>query len=45
MKIEIAFEMDRGYWNILPSMCVNRHTKGIEIEFLCFGIYINLIHK
>lgn len=35
----IEFEIDKKFWAILPSLNLNFHTKEIEFEWICIGIY------
>lgn len=36
----IDIEVDFRYWNILPVVALNFHSKTLEIQWLCFGLYI-----
>lgn len=33
-------DLDFGFWAILPAININRHSKSLEFEWLCLGIYI-----
>jgi hypothetical protein len=41
-QIKISFELDKGFIAIWPSISINLHIKSIEINWLIFGIYIDL---
>lgn len=40
LTLNVSFTIDTGFWS---SGClnVNLHSKEVEIEILCFGIYIS----
>jgi len=40
--IVFDFELDLKFWNILPAININIHSKCLEFEFLCFGLYISI---
>lgn len=42
-KINTEFEFDILFWTIIPSVNLNFHSKTFEIEWLCFGFYLNFI--
>lgn len=38
-NIEVFY--DTEFWAILPAINLNLHSKTLEFEWLCFGIYID----
>ncbi len=36
----LDYKCDIRFWAVLPSLNLNFHCKEIEIEWLCFGLYI-----
>ena len=41
----VEFQIDFKFWNILPNLAINFHSKSFEIEWLFFGLYFDLIYK
>lgn len=39
-KLGILFEIDTTYWSVIPSLNINFHKGIVELEWLCFGIYL-----
>lgn len=45
MKISTDFTIDPYFWAIIPAVNINLHTKSLEIEWLCFGFYLDVCKK
>lgn len=43
--ITIDLDLDIKFWALLPAVNINIHSSGFEIEWLCFGIYVNFKNK
>lgn len=41
-KINIDFDFDLKFFAILPAININLHSKGLEFEWLFFGIYASV---
>lgn len=41
LHINIDFDIDLKFWALVPALNFNAHTPGIEVEWLCFAVYIN----
>lgn len=41
IDIKFQFDIDLKFWALLPALNINTHFRGVEFEWLCFGIYIN----
>lgn len=39
--LEIDFVWDKKFFAILPAVNINRHSRELEFEWLCLGIYIS----
>lgn len=39
--LKIDFDIDYKYWSF-PTIALNFHSKELEIEILCFGIYFSI---
>jgi hypothetical protein len=37
----LDFEFDIKFWQIVPSIALNLHSREIEFVWLCVGLYIN----
>jgi len=44
-NIKIDFNIDPNFWAILPAINFNLHSNSLELEWLCFGLYIDLLPK
>jgi len=42
-KLNIEFHINFNYWNISPNIAINRISKSFEIEWLCVGLYFDII--
>lgn len=38
-SISIDFDIDLAFWHLVPSININLHSRELEFEWLCFGIY------
>lgn len=43
-SLKIDFEIDIKFWST-GALNINAHSKSLELEFLCFGIYISKSHE
>lgn len=43
ISIRTDIDLDFGFWAILPAININLHSKSLEFEWLCIGIYISRI--
>lgn len=34
------FDLDTKFWALIPNVNLNLHCNEIELEFLCFSLYI-----
>lgn len=34
------FDLDTKFWALIPNVNLNLHSNEIELEFLCFSLYI-----
>ena len=41
-QIKISFELDKKFITIWPAISINLHSKTIEINWIVFGIYIDI---
>lgn len=41
ITISINIVLNFDFWAITPSFNINLHSKELEFEWLCLGIYIN----
>ena len=41
LTINMELELDKKYWEILPCISINRHSKELELRWFCFGVYLN----
>jgi hypothetical protein len=37
--IKIDIEINMKFWALFPAININRHSKGLEFEWPCFGFY------
>jgi len=44
-SFHIDTEYDKKFWNLLPTIALNLHSKSLEISWLCFSIYIDKLSK
>ena len=45
-KLSFMIELEitpKTFWALLPAINLNMHSKELEIEWLCIGIYISKI--
>ena len=42
LKIGMNLSLDFKFWAFLPALNFNGHTKTLELEFLCFSIYVDI---
>lgn len=42
-SFKIDFDLDLQFWHLVPSVNINLHTRNLEFEWLCFGIYAGRI--
>lgn len=40
-NIIISFDIDFMFWHLVPSVNINLHSKELEFEWMCIGIYIS----
>jgi len=40
-SFKIDCDLDVGFWHLVPSININLHSREIEFEWLCIGIYIH----
>ena len=38
-SIVIDFDVDVKFWHLIPSVNINLHSRELEFEWLCLGIY------
>ena len=36
---KIDVQLDFQFWHLMPSVNINLHSKEIEFEWLCLGVY------
>lgn len=39
VSIKIDFDLDLQFWHLVPSVNINLHSRELEFEWMCFGIY------
>jgi len=44
-SVRFVFETDYKFWSIPFSFFLNFHTKTLEINLFCFGLYFDLVEK
>lgn len=44
-SLTFDFDVDFNFFAMLPALNVNLHSKNIEIEWLCFGLYIGFFKR
>lgn len=42
---KIDFDLDVGFWHLVPSININLHSHELEFEWLCIGIYISKVNN
>ena len=40
-SLVIDFDIDFKFWHLFPSININLHSKELEFEWMCVGIYIS----
>lgn len=43
ISFKIDVDLDLSFLAFLPAININRHSKSLEFEWLCLGIYISRI--
>lgn len=43
VRLKTDIDVDLKFWSIIPSINFNLHTRSIEFEWLCLGIYTTYI--
>jgi len=38
-NINICIEINVEFWAIIPALNINLHSKELEFEWLCLGVY------
>jgi hypothetical protein len=41
LSVDFSFEFDIKFWAIIPNLNINLHSKSLELEILCFALYID----
>lgn len=44
-SVKIDFDTDFNFFAITPAFNINRYSKGFEIEWLFWGLYISVSNK
>jgi hypothetical protein len=44
-SLTFDFDIDFKFFAILPALNINLHSKHIEIEWLCFALYIGFFKR
>jgi len=37
---KLDLDIDLNFWALLPALNINVHSKELEFEWLCFGVYL-----
>ena len=43
VSFKVDFDLDFQFWHLVPSININLHSREIEFEWMCFGIYAGRI--
>lgn len=43
-KLQIDIDVDFLFWAILPALNINLHSRNLEFEWLCIGLYCSACH-
>lgn len=35
-------DIDFKFWSLIPSININRHSRELEFEWLCLGVYTSV---
>lgn len=42
-KILVELFVDPKFWAIIPAININIHSGSCELEWLCFGMYVDFV--
>ena len=45
ISFKVDIDLDFQFWAILPAININLHSKSLEFEWLCLGVYISKINQ